>query len=309
MPYRTLKLMKKTDRSAPTSTHEATPEVLPWKLANLRPHPEQGKIFGDLPEHKFQELVENLRKEGLKVPIEVTPDGVIICGNNRVRAAEQLGWKEIQAVVRHDLKDLGEAAITTRLIEDNLTRRQLSRLAQARAYQRLKEVSCQLPKNGLNGSEKSEVRDQIGEVLGMSGRNLDRYLAVLSTPRAVQDAFEEQRLALVLAAKVSTFKKPVQEAIAREVADPEANAREVVNRYEKKQPQTPRTIRQSYDRFLRLLEEALEVAPEEPDQVPRASFGARKRLDTLRSVRAVARQFVEIEKETIRQDAEIETVA
>jgi ParB/RepB/Spo0J family partition protein len=299
--------MSIVDRSDTTATPAAEHEIRNCNIADLRPNPEQGKVFGNLPDHKLRELAENMKKNGLDHPIEITPDGTIICGHNRVRAAKLLGWKKIKAVVRKDLQDLGDLAITTRLIKDNLDRRQLSRLAQARAYQRLKEVSCQLPKHGLNGSEKSELRDQIGKVLGMSGRNLDRYLAVSSTPRAVQDAFEEQRLTLVLAAKVSTFRKPVQEAIAREVADPEVNAREVVNRYEKKQPQTPRTIRQSYDRFIRLLEEALEVAPEDPDQVPHDIFRASKRLGTLRSVRKVAFQFLEVEKETIRKDAEDKT--
>ena len=36
---------------------------------------------------------------------------------------------------------------------------------------------------------KGEARDRVGRALGMSGRNLGRYLRVLKTPVAVQNAF------------------------------------------------------------------------------------------------------------------------
>jgi hypothetical protein len=50
----------------------------------------------DLNHHDFQHLVE------------ILPDGVIISGHLRVRAAEPLGWTEIDVMVRTDLAEVGQ---------------------------------------------------------------------------------------------------------------------------------------------------------------------------------------------------------
>jgi ParB family chromosome partitioning protein len=199
------------------------------KPSELSPHPEQAKIFGDLPPHKFDELVENIRKERLKVPIEILPDGTMVCGHNRVRAAQTLGMETISVIVRHDLAAAGEAAVLQRMIEDNLVRRQLSPLAQARAYLALKQQQRAYPSSNLGARARDELRDQIGAAFDMSGRNVDRYLAVLRTPRAVQDAFDQGRLPLNLAARVSTLATPAQKGIeAAIVSDPEADPAGIV---------------------------------------------------------------------------------
>ena len=59
-----------------------------------------------------------------------------------------------------------------------------------------------------------EVRERVGQIVGMSGRNLARYLNVLSAPIEVQDAFEPKQVKLVDAAKVVTLAKKQQEELA-----------------------------------------------------------------------------------------------
>lgn len=48
--------------------------------------------FGDL-----RELVDSMRQRGLINPITVEPDGMLIAGERRLRAARELGWPEIAA--------------------------------------------------------------------------------------------------------------------------------------------------------------------------------------------------------------------
>jgi hypothetical protein len=51
--------------------------------------------------------------------------------------------------------------------------------------------------------------------MGLSGRNLRRYLAVLAAPAPVQEALERGALTLVQAARVAAQTKPVRKAIAQ----------------------------------------------------------------------------------------------
>src|SRR5215813_12319778 len=95
-------------------------ETLNVKIAALSTHPRQAELFGDLPEEKILELAADLERNGQKTPIEITPDNVIICGHQRVRAAELLEWTEIKAVIRDDLAEEGDASVFEQLVKDNL---------------------------------------------------------------------------------------------------------------------------------------------------------------------------------------------
>ncbi len=94
-----------------------------WKVADLQEHPMQGAVFGDVAQAELDVLVESLRKEGLRYPIEILPDGTIICGHQRVRAANVLGWTEIDVIIRTDLATAGTQAVENHLILDNYARR------------------------------------------------------------------------------------------------------------------------------------------------------------------------------------------
>jgi ParB family chromosome partitioning protein len=111
-----------------------------WTIARLKEHPKQADLFGDVTDEELKALAENMRINGLQQPIEVLPDGTIVCGYQRVRAARVLGWKRIEVVVRDDLFRAGPLAVETRLIDDNFHRRQLSPLGRARCMKRHLEI-------------------------------------------------------------------------------------------------------------------------------------------------------------------------
>lgn len=194
--------------------HYAKKKIVYIKLSKLKPHPRQGKVFPDLPEPQFLALLESMRKNGLIHPIEILPDGTIIAGHQRVRAAKVLGWTTIACWVRYDLAEADPAAVERRLIEDNFNRRQLGRLAMARCYRRLKELDVG-PERNRNG--KGDLRDFLGKQFGMAGRSLDRYEKILDAPLEVQRAFESQKLSLILAGKVADLPGGIQKQIAEDI--------------------------------------------------------------------------------------------
>lgn len=51
--------------------------------------------FGDI-----TELANDIRSNGLLQPIVISPNGVLLCGERRLKACEKLGMNEIEAVVR-----------------------------------------------------------------------------------------------------------------------------------------------------------------------------------------------------------------
>lgn len=201
-----------------------------WPIDKLKPHPKQSACFPDPPESEIKELAEQIRN-GLDHPIEILPDGTIICGHRRTLAARLLGWEEIDVLVRHDLEEAGDAAIEARLIEDNLFRRQLDELQIARCCLRLKELAAKADGHELFAFEKGDLRDAIGKKLGMSGRNLSRLLRIVEhTPQAVQDAVSAKKLAMTKAEQVAGLPLDVRDQIAEEISNG-AEPEEVVSNF------------------------------------------------------------------------------
>ena len=195
-----------------------------WKLSDLKPFPDQEKVFRKLTDDAVARLAANIKRYGLKNRIVVLPahnklglpGGTIIKGHERLRALLINGDTEALVIVRYDLAEASLAAIKREFLEDNLDRKQLSKLAMARAAIELLEVERQEAKK-LRTGKREEARDRVGRVLNMSGRNLDRYLLVLKTPIEVQNAVEDHLLPLVTAGKVAFLPQPTQEQIAASI--------------------------------------------------------------------------------------------
>ena len=183
-------------------------------IKNLKPHPRQQEIYGGISKHEYIALREDIRVHGLRQPVEITPDGTIIDGHQRVRCYRDLGWDEIEVTI---CEDLDEDELTERFICANLVRRQLDPLARARAYKALAEL-----KRGeafANGNESGDFREALAQQLGgeISGRTIDRYLRLLTLPRPIQNAVSHEQLAMTKALKVASLAKDKQEKIAERI--------------------------------------------------------------------------------------------
>jgi ParB/RepB/Spo0J family partition protein len=188
-------------------------------LSELREHPEQRDLVGDIPDHELQELAESIRQHGMQHAVEVLPDGTIVAGHQRVRAAKLLGWTEIDVIVRHDLADADDLTVLAILVEDNLIRRQMDPVALARSYRYLAEIERNENYEDMGQAERGDIRDRIAARLGgrVSGRTLDRYERVLDTPRPVQDAVSRRQLPMGTALKIAELAEEEQQAIADQI--------------------------------------------------------------------------------------------
>ena len=195
-------------------TRPATRPVVSRKLSSLKPHPRQDALFAPLPESALQALADDLQANGLMQPVEILPDGTIICGHQRVAAARLLGWTKIDCIVRDDLAAAGAEAVERRLIEDNLNRRQLTELDIARLYRGLKEQ--RRVKRSRNG--KGDWRDSIAKRFNVSGRTLERWAQVLDTDPAVQQAVSDRRITLSQAILIVALPDKTRQKVAAGLA-------------------------------------------------------------------------------------------
>ncbi len=103
-------------------------------LDRIRPCPFQPRK--EFTAEALQELADSIKAQGIIQPLVVRPrpDGFeLIAGERRWRAAQQLGWKEVPAIVR-EADD--RAALELALIE-NLQRENLNPLEEAQGYAEL----------------------------------------------------------------------------------------------------------------------------------------------------------------------------
>ena len=213
---KTNKLPRRTERATETR-----------KLDQLKPHPRQAEDFGDLPDHQFKVLCDDIHKNGLKEKIEILPNGTIISGHQRRRALLKLGRVEVDVDVRYDLQDASNEAVEYQFIIANAGRRQLTRIQQARLAIRLIEIEKAKPRGRLLASNHQEARDRAAKYLGMSGRNLSRYIRVLMCPLEIQKAFDSNLLSLPEAEHCANLSVTEQEKLATKL-------RSVTNRAEAK---------------------------------------------------------------------------
>jgi ParB-like chromosome segregation protein Spo0J len=194
------------------------PYIQMLDVPDLCPHPRQAELVGDMPAAEFEALVAHIAANGIRNPLIVMADGkTVVCGHQRLRAARQLGIKTIACIVRADFVEADDPRVIEALLSDNLRRRQLGSLEKARYTKTLFEIELGHrlePENSSDWHNKIAVRDSVGRILGCSGRNAARYLAVVSTPPAVQEAFGAGMLPLALAASVGFLRPDALERLA-----------------------------------------------------------------------------------------------
>lgn len=100
----------------------------------LTPNPANA-IFDALPADVYAALKADIAQRGLLNPILATSDFTVIAGHHRLRASLELGLEQVPV----DIQDVDSEEAEDRLIADNVLRRQLNLMEQARLIKRLKE--------------------------------------------------------------------------------------------------------------------------------------------------------------------------
>ena len=158
----------------------------------LKEHPQNHQIYGDDDQAQFNELMEKIKTSGWINPILITSDHVILSGHRRYKAAQLLGWKQIDVdIVKGDeekyievlllsnaqrektvLQRLREAELYKKIVEKKAAQRKLDA-----GLQNLGQTPVSVSGRSLDATGKTS--DLIGAKVGLSGRSVDRGLKVL----------------------------------------------------------------------------------------------------------------------------------
>src|SRR5688500_2521085 len=200
-----------------TREAQARGELQRLRLAEIQPNPYQPRrTFAP---QELADLEASLRATGLRRPITGRPaaNGAgyeLIAGERRLRAASQLGWQEIPALVR----DLDDRALLTLALVENLQRADLNPLEEAEGYQRLVD-------------EFSLTQQQVADVVGKDRTTVANTLRILQLPASVRRMLADGQLSAGHArALLSLGNEREITDLAREVATNGLSVREVERR-------------------------------------------------------------------------------
>jgi ParB family transcriptional regulator, chromosome partitioning protein len=149
-------------------------------LSRVRPNPFQPRR--DFDPAELAELEASLKASGLLQPITVRRRGdayELIAGERRLRAATNLGWSEIAAIVR----DFDDRTLLVLALVENLQRADLNPIDEARGYRRLID-------------EFQLTQQQVADAVAKDRTTITNLLRVLALPESVQRMVEDATLTL-----------------------------------------------------------------------------------------------------------------
>lgn len=148
-------------------------------VKSIQPNPFQPRRSFN--QDAIDELANSLSTSGLLQPIVLRVldggDFQLIAGERRWRAAMQLGWKEIGAVLR----EVDDRTLLTLALVENLQRDALSAIDEALGYHRLVE-------------DFALTHGDVAEMVGKNRSTVANAIRLLNLPQSVQDMVQRGEL-------------------------------------------------------------------------------------------------------------------
>ena len=142
----------------------------------------------------LQELANSIREHGIIQPIIVRKIGdkyEIIAGERRYKASTLAGLTKIPAIIRNlDDKEASKVALL-----ENLQRRDLSPIEEARTYQKILEID-------------DMTQEALGKTMGKSQASIANKMRLLSLPDEVQEALLNEQISERHARSLLNIEKP-----------------------------------------------------------------------------------------------------
>lgn len=218
--------------TAPSATEASATALRDIPVHLIRSNPFQPRKNFDTEE--LRELRESLKASGLLQPIIVRrqPDSgqdyELIAGERRLRAAMELGWTTISAVV----KDLDDQQLLSHALVENLQRSDLNPIEEAEGYERLM-------------AEFGYTQQTVATMVGRDRSTIANMLRVLQLPQLVRQMLRDGQLAIGHARPLLGLGNEGRMiSLAHEIVDKGLSARDIEQRVRQQAP-TPATRKRS----------------------------------------------------------------
>lgn len=214
----------------------------------------------------IEKLAEDIKENSLLHNLVVRPlnDGryEIISGERRYRACKKLGWEKVPCQVR-DTNDIDSEIL---LIQANAKARVLTDLEKARQVKRLEELYNQKKANG----EKIEgkIRDKIGQDLGISGVQVQRYKRLNNLIPELQQLLDDGKIGASTVVQFASMDKEAQKNIYNTLIDLGKNvtreeAKKIKEEYEQKINKLEQDYKELQDDFTDISQSANQILEEQ----------------------------------------------
>ncbi len=181
----------------------------------------------------LKELQESLLSSGLLQPITVRPSATnksgfeLIAGERRLRAATNLGWEKISAVV----KDLTDEELLTLALIENLQRADLNPVEEAEGYNQLID-------------RFGHTQQTVATMVGKDRSTIANVLRILQLPLGVRKLLEDGQLTAGQARPLLALETESKIlALARQIVDNGMSAREVERQVRSATPEKAKRTR------------------------------------------------------------------
>ena len=234
----------------------------------------------EFPNHPYQvrmdedmtQLVESVKERGIITPVILRKkeDGryEMVSGHRRMKACELAGLETVKA----DVQDLTRDEAIILMVESNLQRSTILPSEKAAAYKmRLEAMKRQGQRTDLTSRPVvgkllgQEAADVLGEAVGESGRQIQRYIRLNELVPGLVNMVDEGRIAMRPAVELSYLSEREQEDLLESIS------------YQDATPSLAQAIKmRQFSKEGKLSEEVIEsiMCEEKPNQREKISFRA-----------------------------------
>jgi ParB family chromosome partitioning protein len=180
-------------------------------IAELRVDPANRKSFDPLSQDELNDLAASIKDKGLINPLTVTPDYLIIAGEQRYTAARLAGLDELPVIIRKPKDDLDLEEIRT---HENIYRRNLPLYRAAKLFERLHEIKGLRAKESLADTaytpSKEELDEQIAKETGQSKHTVKQYRQLARLIPQLGKMLDQKRITRDFALELAKLKPETQ---------------------------------------------------------------------------------------------------
>ena len=184
---------------------ESSSEVDIRLIHDFKNHP-----FKVIDDEKMEELVESIRRNGVLFPVILRPAEKntyeMISGHRRMHAAQLAGLTAIPAFIR----DMTDDEATIYVVDSNIQREELLPSEKAFAYKMKMDA---LKHQGITFGQNVQKwsHEEIGKDIGMSGRQVQRFIRLTELIPDLLDMVDRKRLNFTIAVDISYIDKNIQQ--------------------------------------------------------------------------------------------------
>ena len=218
--------LKSYDSIFQSEEQRNTEELKPVPISELKPFTEQP--FKVKLDEDMDALVESIKQCGVLTPVIARPHKgggyEILSGHRRVKACELAGIADIPVVV----KNLDDDTATILLVDSNLQREHILPSEKAFAYQMKLEAmkrkagrpSKENPRQIVGNLESADI---LGQDMGESGRQIQRYIRLTNLIDPILDMVDNNQIAMNAAVEISYLSSKEQAAVMQSIEKEETS--------------------------------------------------------------------------------------